>query len=111
MFSTRCFPLGDALYSIFSTWRCSLLEAALNGRLTPDRYKPAPTMLGWHIGLWNLIGGIGFTVCPALGFGAQDSAGLAYASGLSTFIGSWAFLVRCMTVPPFLTTPRVAHRG
>ena len=25
-------------------------------------YLPAPKVLGWHIGLWNLIGAIGFTV-------------------------------------------------
>jgi hypothetical protein len=49
--------------------------------------------LGWHIGFWNLIGGIGFTLCPALGFGSKSSAALEYASALSTFLGSWAFLV------------------
>jgi hypothetical protein len=59
----------------------------------PQRYKPAPNMLGWQVGFWNLIGGIGFTLCPAVGFGAKNSAALEYASGLSTFIGSWAFLV------------------
>ena len=26
-------------------------------------WLPAPSVLGWHIGLWNLIGGIGFTIC------------------------------------------------
>lgn len=25
-------------------------------------YKPALGTLGWHIGFWNLIGAIGFTV-------------------------------------------------
>lgn len=25
-------------------------------------WQPAPKVLGWHIGLWNLIGGIGFTI-------------------------------------------------
>ena len=25
-------------------------------------YLPAPGVLGWHIGLWNLIGAFGFTV-------------------------------------------------
>lgn len=25
-------------------------------------YVPAPKVLGWHIGLWNLIGAVGFTV-------------------------------------------------
>jgi len=56
-------------------------------------YKPALGRLGWHIGFWNLIGGVGFTLCPAVGFGSQNSSALEYASGLSTFIGSWAFLI------------------
>lgn len=55
-------------------------------------YIPAPRMLGWHIGLWNLIGAIGFTLCGALGF-AIEKPGLEYALTLCTFIGSWAFLV------------------
>jgi hypothetical protein len=58
-----------------------------------NRYKPALKTLGWHIGLWNLVGGIGFTLCPAVGFGSESSAALEYASALSTFVGSWAFLV------------------
>ncbi|KAK4168935.1 hypothetical protein QBC43DRAFT_83080 [Cladorrhinum sp. PSN259] len=56
-------------------------------------YIPAPKMLGWHIGLWNLVGAIGFTLCGALGFGAENSEAVEYASTLSTFIGSWAFLI------------------
>ncbi|KAK3900979.1 hypothetical protein C8A05DRAFT_45288 [Staphylotrichum tortipilum] len=56
-------------------------------------YKPAPRLLGWHVGLWNLIGGIGFTVCAGAGFVSADSAPVAYASALATFIGSWAFLI------------------
>lgn len=28
----------------------------------PKWYIPAPKVLGWHIGFWNFIGGIGFTV-------------------------------------------------
>lgn len=56
-------------------------------------YKPALGILGWHIGLWNLVGAIGFTLCGALGFGSAASDGVEYASILSTFIGSWAFLV------------------
>jgi hypothetical protein len=55
-------------------------------------YLPAPTVLGWHIGLWNLVGAIGFTLCGALGF-AIDQDSIEYASTLSTFVGSWAFLV------------------
>ncbi|GAB1313906.1 Integral membrane protein [Madurella fahalii] len=56
-------------------------------------YTPAPTMLGWHVGFWNLVGAIGFTVCGALGFAAEFSTAVEYASAMSTFAGSWAFLV------------------
>ncbi|KAF4995771.1 hypothetical protein FDECE_12689 [Fusarium decemcellulare] len=58
----------------------------------PRWYIPAPGVLGWHIGLWNLIGAIGFTLCGALGFG-MTQPGVEYALTLSTFIGSWAFLI------------------
>jgi hypothetical protein len=62
-------------------------------------YMPAPTVLGWHIGLWNLVGGIGFTLCGALGFGS-DNAAVEYASTLATFVGSWAFLVSTICPGP-----------
>ncbi|KAF4342060.1 integral membrane protein [Fusarium beomiforme] len=58
----------------------------------PRWYIPAPGVLGWHIGLWNLIGAIGFTLCGALGFDMKNP-GANYALTLSTFIGSWAFLI------------------
>ncbi|KAH8881624.1 hypothetical protein GQ53DRAFT_848172 [Thozetella sp. PMI_491] len=75
-------------------------------------YIPAPKVLGWHIGLWNLVGALGFTLCGAFGF-AIDKDGMEYASTLSTFIGSWAFLVRLawLTHPPTLahTNPRYIY--
>lgn len=58
----------------------------------PNWYTPSLTTLGWHIGFWNLIGAIGFTLCGALGFASSNEAcvtGLTW----STFIGSWAFLI------------------
>lgn len=55
-------------------------------------YLPAPKVLGWHIGLWNLIGGVGFTLCGCLG-PASANTGAAYESSLATFWGSWAFLI------------------
>ncbi|KAI0409984.1 hypothetical protein F4802DRAFT_542911 [Xylaria palmicola] len=58
----------------------------------PTWYTPAPRVLGWHIGFWNLIGALDFTACGALGFASGNHAA-AYASNLSTFIGSWAFLI------------------
>jgi hypothetical protein len=57
----------------------------------PKWYIPAPSVLGWHIGFWNLIGGIGFTLSPA--FGYDTSSWAQYQAALSTFWGSWAFLI------------------
>ncbi|KAI9767605.1 MAG: hypothetical protein M1839_004462 [Geoglossum umbratile] len=60
---------------------------------------PAPGVLGWHVGFWNLIGGIGFTkspppqLCGALGFASSNNSRIAYQANLATFWGSWAFLV------------------
>ncbi|KAF9700806.1 hypothetical protein EKO04_001235 [Ascochyta lentis] len=54
-------------------------------------WKPAPRTMGWWIGAWNLIGGIGFTICPA--FGLDTSSWSQYQACLSTFWGSWAFLI------------------
>lgn len=31
----------------------------------PKWYIPAPRVLGWHIGFWNLVGAFGFTVRPS----------------------------------------------
>ncbi|KAK0719527.1 hypothetical protein B0H67DRAFT_466746, partial [Lasiosphaeris hirsuta] len=55
-------------------------------------YRPAPRLLGWHIGFWNLVGALGFTLCGALGFGIEG-VGVEYAATLATFVGSWAFLI------------------
>lgn len=79
-------------------------------------WLPAPGVLGWHIGMWNFIGmlllrfleykktqnctlmsmffagGIGFTLCGALGFASANS-GVAYESSLATFWGSWCFMI------------------
>ncbi|KAF2795923.1 integral membrane protein [Melanomma pulvis-pyrius CBS 109.77] len=54
-------------------------------------YKPSFKTLGWWIGAWNLIGGIGFTLCPAFGYDERSWA--QYQACLSTFWGSWAFLI------------------
>jgi preprotein translocase subunit Sss1 len=49
--------------------------------------------IGWHIGFWNLVGAVGFTLCGALGYSSQINYGTAYQSALSTFWGSWGFLI------------------
>ena len=54
-------------------------------------WQPAFDKLGWHIGFWNLIGGIGFTLSPAFGYDHDSWA--QYQAVLSTFWGGWAFLI------------------
>ncbi|KAJ9658187.1 hypothetical protein H2198_003892 [Neophaeococcomyces mojaviensis] len=54
-------------------------------------WQPATEVLGWWIGLWNLIGGIGFTLCPCFGFSSAHWA--QEQAAVSTFWGSWAFLI------------------
>ncbi|KAJ6572104.1 hypothetical protein B0H19DRAFT_937256 [Mycena capillaripes] len=56
-------------------------------------YLPAPTSLGWHVGFWNMVGGVGFALCGALGYGLNSSTKIAYQSSCSTFWGGWAFLI------------------
>jgi hypothetical protein len=51
-------------------------------------YTPSLRVLGWHIAFWNLIGGIGFTLCGALGM-AYKSSGAEYQASLATFWGSF----------------------
>lgn len=54
-------------------------------------WKPAPKTLGWWVGAWNLVGGVGFTMCSA--FGLDQSSWAQWQACLSTFWGSWAFLI------------------
>ncbi|KAH8917939.1 hypothetical protein BT69DRAFT_1268459 [Atractiella rhizophila] len=59
-------------------------------------FVPNLRSLGWHIGLWNLIGGTAFTLCGALGIAPtanQNLTGVEFESANSTFWGSWAFLI------------------
>ncbi|KAF2487674.1 hypothetical protein BDY17DRAFT_289421 [Neohortaea acidophila] len=55
-------------------------------------WLPAPKVLGWHIGAWNLIGGIGFTLSPIFGLYGPATWAEEQAA-VSTFWGSWAFLI------------------
>ncbi|KAK0614060.1 hypothetical protein B0T14DRAFT_294414 [Immersiella caudata] len=57
-------------------------------------YRTEPGLLGWHVGFWNLVGAVGFTLCGALGFAEHEGEGGEHALALSTFVGSWAFFDR-----------------
>jgi len=56
-------------------------------------WRPSLSSLGWHVGLWNLVGAAGFTLCGALGYASLASTKVEYQSVLATFWGSWAFLI------------------
>ena len=54
-------------------------------------YTPAFGVLGWHIAFWNWIGGIGFTLCGALG-PAFGNHGAQYQASCATFLGQLRLL-------------------
>ncbi|KAI9654056.1 MAG: hypothetical protein M1831_005573 [Alyxoria varia] len=54
-------------------------------------YRPAFRVLGWHVGVWDLAGGIGFTLSPV--FGVMPATWAQYQSALSTLWGSAAFFI------------------
>ncbi|KAK5169810.1 uncharacterized protein LTR77_005788 [Saxophila tyrrhenica] len=48
-------------------------------------WLPAPGVLGWHIGFWSLVGGVGFTIGPTFGLWAEDKHWAAYQANCSFF--------------------------
>jgi hypothetical protein len=54
-------------------------------------WEPAFDTLGWHVGFWNLLGGVGFLISPCFGFNSRPWA--QYQACLATLWGSWAFLI------------------
>lgn len=57
----------------------------------PKWYVPAPQMIGWWIGVWNLIGSVGWTVSAA--FGYCSAHWCEYQSDLSLLWASIAFTI------------------
>lgn len=49
-------------------------------------WQPAFGVLGWHVGFWNWIGGIGFLLCPS--FGYSTSRWAQFQAVVATFWGS-----------------------
>jgi hypothetical protein len=54
-------------------------------------YRPEILKGEWHVGLWNAIGSLGFTLAGALPILGTEEA--SYIGTLAGFWGSWAFLV------------------
>ena len=57
-------------------------------------YRPAPRVLGWWVGAWNVVGSLGFTLCGVLGPAiATGNPAIQFQASLSLFWGAWAFLI------------------
>ncbi|GAA5863349.1 hypothetical protein JCM8547_006955 [Rhodosporidiobolus lusitaniae] len=61
-------------------------------------YIPNLKSIGWHIGIWNVIGGWGFLFSAIFGIWRQTSIAdpsmyQYWGTAFSTFWGSWAFLI------------------
>lgn len=59
-------------------------------------YLPAPELLGWHIGVWNMVGSVGWTIAAAFGYCAEAKGGdgwCAYQSQLSLTWASVGFTI------------------
>lgn len=55
-------------------------------------WRPAPGVLGWWVGAWNLVGGVGFTLCPIFGLLAGTDGKrhwATYQACCSTFWGEF----------------------
>lgn len=78
--------LGGVIFIISSA--LYMLETQTNW------YTPAPRILGWHIGLWNMIGSVGWTLAASLGY--CTSSGCAYQSELTLTWASASFFIGSM---------------
>jgi len=69
-----------------------IISAGISMLCTQHRWwKPNVTNIGWQVGFWNLVGGAGFTLCAVFGYSTRHWRD--YQSTLSTFWGSWGFLI------------------
>ncbi|PGH23376.1 hypothetical protein AJ80_02629 [Polytolypa hystricis UAMH7299] len=88
-------PLADGVYrapQIIGGCGFIVSGALFMLETQPNWYTPALDTLGWHIGFWNFIGAIGFTL-SGIFLLPYNSSGMQYQASLSTFWGSWAFLI------------------
>jgi hypothetical protein len=60
-------------------------------------YEPSLGRIGWWCAFWNLVGSLGFLFCAIFGYLAnwqgQEVCCQVYGTALSTYWGSWAFLI------------------
>ena len=56
-------------------------------------WKPEPTVLGWWIGVWCVVGSVGFELCAGFGPSSGFFTWAEYQSSLSSMWGSAAYLI------------------
>ena len=65
---------SDVLNAVFWSWQAiggvGIVVASTMFMVETQRYwwEPAPTVLGWHIGASNALGGVGFLLSSIFGF-------------------------------------------
>ena len=79
-----CYLLGGVLFAISSLMY--ILETQ------PNWYTPQPLKIGWHIGVFNMIGGVGWTIAASFGY-CRSSDWCEYQSQLTLIWASAAFSI------------------
>ncbi|KAJ6441245.1 endo-polygalacturonase PG1 [Purpureocillium lavendulum] len=75
--------LGGLLFAVSSV--LYILETQ------PNWYTPQPFKIGWHVGVWNMIGGVGWTLAASWGY--CSASWCEYQSELALIWASAAFSV------------------
>ncbi|KAK5736449.1 hypothetical protein LTR17_007445 [Elasticomyces elasticus] len=76
---------------------CFLVASIMFTLETQEKWwKPEPKVLGWWIGVWSIIGSVGFELCAGFGPAGANSSWCAYQSSLSSMWGSGAYLIGSM---------------
>lgn len=74
---------------------CFLIASIMFALETQEKWwKPEPTVLGWWIGVWSIIGSVGFELSAAFGTASLYTGTWAeYQADLSSMWGSAAYLI------------------
>lgn len=71
---------------------CFLVSGLIQAAVTQDKwYIPTPWRLEWHMGFWNALGSLGFSLAGGLPFIGHPAA--LFQATLAIFWGSWSFLI------------------
>lgn len=73
---------------------CFLIASIMFAFETQEKWwKPEPKVLGWWIGVWSIVGSVGFELSAAFGVPSGSKHWAEYQSDLSSMWGSAAYLI------------------